>query len=140
LVKVAARLKKHTITTLEGSQKGNNKYLLYLHQIDQDLPTFETFSPSSGSEVATCIKNLFELGCSKAVVKAQIGASGYGMVIPPTKGFNPESIPDYLFHEGACMVQGWLDDKVPEIERIGSPSIQMFFYDDTGFFFFWSVK
>ena len=140
LVKVAARLKKQTITTLEGSQKGNNKYLLYLHQIEQDLPTFETFTASSGGEVATCIKKLFELGYSKAVVKAQIGASGYGMVITATKGFNPESIPDYLFHEGVCMVQGWLDHRVPEIERIGSPSIQMFLNDDTVFLFDWTEQ
>jgi hypothetical protein len=140
LVKVADKLKKRTITTYEGSHKGNNKYLLYLHQLEQDLPTFETCIASSADELPMCIQSLRQLGYRKAVVKAPIGASGYGMIIISTSSFTPQSVPQYLFHEGPCMVQGWLDQKVSGIERIGSPSVQMFLNRDTVFLFDWTEQ
>jgi hypothetical protein len=140
LVKVAAKLKKRTITTFEGSHKGNNKYLLYLHQVEQDLPTFETFIASNLDELPLCVQRLRQLGYRKAVVKAAIGASGYGMVIISTRKFTLENIPQYLFYEGPCMVQGWLDQKIPGVERIGSPSVQMFLNQDTVFLFDWTEQ
>lgn len=140
LVQIAGRLKKRTISTLEGSKQGNNKYLLYQHQVKKKLPAFDTLIASKPGEVASCLKSLRQLGYGKAVVKAQIGASGYGMIKLETKNFQAESVPDYLFFEGPCMVQGWLDPETPGVERIGSPSVQMFLNDDTVFLYDWTEQ
>jgi hypothetical protein len=36
-----------------------------------------------------------------------------------------------MFFEGPCLVQGWLDEQVPGVGFIGSPSMQMFLDDST---------
>src|SRR5436190_19885060 len=72
LVRVSESLGKRTISTLEGSKNGNNKYLLHLHQVERALPVFDTFMARSPAEVPTCLARLRELGYKKAVVKAQI--------------------------------------------------------------------
>jgi hypothetical protein len=140
LVQLAARLKKRTISTLEGSKRGNNKYLLYLHQVEHRLPVFDTFLAQDNAALPECLKRLRHLGYRRAVVKAQIGASGYGMVILETGGLEPGSVPDYLYFEGPCMVQGWLDQEAAGVDRIGSPSIQMFLSDDAVFLFDWTEQ
>ena len=38
------------------------------------------------------------------------------------------------------MVQGWLDQDTPGIERIGSPSVQMFVDDDTVYLYDWTEQ
>ncbi|MGH7826413.1 MAG: hypothetical protein ACREQ7_14715 [Candidatus Binatia bacterium] len=140
LVETAAKLKKQTISTLEGSKKGNNKYLLHLHQVEKNLPTFQTFIATNPEEIRPCLSKLRRLGYRKAVIKAQIGASGYGMIKLPTQEFQSESVPNYLFFEGPCMVQGWLDQETHGVERIGSPSIQMFLNENTVFLFDWTEQ
>ena len=140
LVQVATGLNKRTISTLEGSKNGNNKYFLYRHQVEQRLPVFETFLASNAGEVPSCLDRLRDLGYRKAVVKAQIGASGYGMIKLETKAPQLQGMPDYLFFEGPCMVQGWLDEETPEITQIGSPSIQMFLSDAAVFLFDWTEQ
>jgi hypothetical protein len=140
LVEVAAKLNKRTISTLAGSKNGNNKYLLYRHQVEQKLPSFDTLMASSAGELPACLDSLRDLGYAKAVVKAQIGASGYGMVKVETKEPRLESVPDYLFFEGPCMVQGWLDDETPGVERIGSPSVQMFLDDESVSLYDWTEQ
>jgi hypothetical protein len=140
LVKIADKIKKRTISTLAGSKNGNNKYLLYLHQLEKRLPTFETMLASSPGELPACLRGLRELGYAKAVVKAQVGASGYGMVKLETREPALDKVPDYLFFEGPCMVQGWLDQETPGVERIGSPSVQMFLSDDTVYLYDWTEQ
>jgi hypothetical protein len=140
LVGLATKLQKRTISTLEGSRRGNNKYLLHLHQLEKNLPTFDTFLAASRDELPSCLNNLRKLGYKNAVVKAQIGASGYGMLKLPTRGANPKIVPDYLFFEGRCMVQGWLDQKTPGVSRIGSPSVQISLNDETIFLFDWTEQ
>ena len=51
-----------------------------------------------------------------------------------------DSMPNYLFFEGPCMVQGWLDEERPGVRRIGSPSIQMFLDDHTVSLFDWTEQ
>ncbi|HYQ98184.1 MAG TPA: hypothetical protein VEO92_07430, partial [Candidatus Nitrosocosmicus sp.] len=80
LVEVATGLNKRTISTFEGSKNGNNKYLLYRHQLERGLPVFETLLAATPREVPAALARLRQLGYSTAVVKAQIGASGYGMI------------------------------------------------------------
>ena len=140
LVEVAAGLSKRTISTFEGSKNGNNKYLLYRHQLERGLPVFETLLAANPREVPAALDRLGRLGYSKAVVKAQIGASGYGMIKLHTQNPRLDSMPNYLFFEGPCMVQGWLDEETPGVRRIGSPSIQMFLDDETVSLFDWTEQ
>ena len=43
----------------------------------------------------------------------------------------PKDLPEAFFHEGSCMVQGWLEPGIHDVESIFSPSVQMFVGDDT---------
>ncbi len=131
LVKTAAALKKRTVSTLEGSRDGNNKYLLYQYQREQKLPVFDTLVASDRDQLPACLRELRRMGYAKAVVKAQIGASGYGMAKLATENDRAERVPDHLFFEGACMVQGWIDDEINGVKKVGSPSVQLFVSDDT---------
>ncbi|HEX9443879.1 MAG TPA: hypothetical protein VGA73_07150 [Candidatus Binatia bacterium] len=140
LVRVAAGLNKKTVSPLSGSKNGNNKYLLYLYQVERGLPVFDTLTAASPAEVPSRLARLSEMGYRRAVVKAQIGASGYGMIKLETGRFRPESVPEYLFFEGPCMVQGWLDEQTPGVERIGSPSVQMFLNDGGVYLFDWTEQ
>jgi hypothetical protein len=140
LVQLATRLGKRTISTMDGSKKGNNKYLLYRHQVEKGLPVFETLLAASVPDVGVCLDRLRDLGYRTAVIKAQIGASGYGMIKVATVKPRLERMPDYLFFEGPCMVQGWLDQATRGVEVIGSPSIQMFLDDQTVYLFDWTEQ
>ncbi len=131
LMSLAKALNKPTISSLEGSKRGNNKFLLHNALSEKGFPVFDTLPAASPDDVPTCIDTLRKRGYSKAVVKAQIGASGIGITSLPTASGNPVSIPDHFFFEGQCMVQGWLDDTVKNIRQMGSPSIQMFLDDNT---------
>ena len=129
LTAIAESTGKPTISSFEGSKKGNNKLLLHNHLLEKGLPVFDTFLASSPEEVISCFEKLCKVGYHEAVLKSQIGASGCGLV-KHYAACNPENgIPDYFFFEGPCLVQGWLDEKVKEVKHIGSPSVQMFLSD-----------
>ncbi len=140
LVKIAAALGKRTVTTLEGSKNGNNKYLLYRHQVEQKLPVFDTLLAADQDQLRVRLQELRRMGYANAVVKAQIGASGYGMLKLQTDEPQREAVPDYLFFEGPCMVQGWIDDEDGKVRKIGSPSVQMFLNENTLFLFDWTEQ
>jgi len=131
LINIAKALNKPTISSLEGSKRGNNKLLLHNNLFEMGFPVFDTIPASSPDDVPSCITALRKRGYKKAVVKAQIGASGIGMASLATNSSNTNSIPEHFFFEGPCMVQGWLDETVRNIRHMGSPSIQMFLDDST---------
>jgi hypothetical protein len=135
LSRIAALLDKRTVSSVRGSKRGNNKYLLHQHLAHQGLPTFDTFMASGRHELTPCLEKLEHLGYPKAVIKSQIGASGFGMEMVRTR--NPDLAPvgDYLFFEGPCMVQGWLNEEVPGVRHLGSPSVQFFVADEQVFLF-----
>ena len=135
LVQVAEELRKQTVSSFAGSKNGNNKYLLYCYKCDQKLPVFDTRLAANRKELSRCLGELGRMGYANAVVKAQIGASGCGMLKLPTDQFRLETVPDYLFFEGVCMVQGWIEDGSRGVRKIGSPSVQMFLNEDTLFLF-----
>ena len=81
LVRIAELLGKQTVSSLEGSKNGNNKYLLYCHQVEQQLPVFDTLLATNREQTCARFDELAASGYRKAVVKAQIGASGYGMIV-----------------------------------------------------------
>lgn len=123
LVKLAALTGKTLFTTTEASHAGNNKYLLHNFLSDRGLPVFDTCVAKDRDEVTSAIRDLAGLGYRSGVIKAQIGASGIGMVRLDFE--KPVPAPDYLFHEGPCLVQGWLTEG-EGIHFLGSPSVQMF--------------
>ena len=131
LMDIAEALNKPTISSMEGSKRGNNKLLLHNHLAEKGFPVFDTVSASSPDDVPACIDTFRKKGYKKAVVKAQIGASGIGIIVLPTASCNANTIPEHLFFEGPCLVQGWLDETVANIRHLGSPSIQMFLDDKT---------
>ncbi|HEX9880597.1 MAG TPA: hypothetical protein VGB25_10415 [Candidatus Binatia bacterium] len=135
LIELAGALGKKTVSTLGGSRNGNNKFLLYQFKLEHRLPTFETLIASHRDELPECLAALHRKGYTQAVVKAQIGASGFGMVKLDPKSWRPEEVPHFMFFEGPCMVQGWLDEHIAGVERLGSPSVQLFLNDDTVFLF-----
>lgn len=131
LIQVAKALNKLTISTLEGSRKGNNKYLLHHYLTEKGYPVFDTFPASTPGDVSSCVTMLRNKGYREVVVKAQIGASGIGMIKLSTVSYRTEDIPEHIFFEGPCMVQGWLDGTAENVRYLGSPSVQMFLDDES---------
>jgi len=116
-----------TISSQRASHCGNNKYLLHQHLVNNGLPVFDTWIAGGLSEVTACLSGLRDQGYESAAIKAQIGASGIGIIRVNTG--NPGDIPPFLFFEGPCLVQGWLDAAVPGVEKVRSPSVQLFLGD-----------
>ncbi|MFT5125113.1 MAG: hypothetical protein ACI9TH_004695 [Kiritimatiellia bacterium] len=130
LGELTRRLGKQGTTSSEGSYQGNNKLLLHQHLEQQGLPTFDTFLAHSASEAVHALAGLRDQGYAGAVVKSPIGASGIGLFKLAADPAAAGTIPDYLFHEDACMVQGWLGDDLPGVSDIRSPSVQLFVHED----------
>jgi hypothetical protein len=133
LERIAALVGKRTLSSHRGSRGGNNKLYLHRHLVKRGLPQPETEIAESPAAVAGCTGRLARLGYRSAVVRAQIGASGIGMVKLPRIGPGAElpEIPEHLFFEGPCLVQGWLEPGVLGVTGIRSPSVQLFIGDDT---------
>ena len=131
LMRIAKSLYKPTISSMEGSKRGNNKSLLHNTLSEKGFPVFDTIPAASPDNVPSCIATLRKKGYKKAVVKSQIGASGIGITSLSTVPSGSISIPEHFFFEGPCMVQGWLDETVENVRHMGSPSIQMFLDDST---------
>ena len=133
IVGIAQHTGCKTITTKEASRDGNNKLKLHQFLMDAGLPAFETVIAESPLDIKPCALELQRRGYRAAVVRAQIGASGIGMMrlhdLSDLEAL-PE-IPPYFFFEGACLVQGWLEPGIKGIEKIRSPSTQLFVNDTT---------
>jgi len=128
LPQIARQLGCLTSSSTQASQAGNNKVLLHQFLQQQGLPTVATELASNRSEIATCTERLRAKGFQRAVVRAAIGASGVGMLKLPDMG-NPDTrmeVPDYFFHQGSCLVQGWLEPTLMNVVSIRSPSTQLF--------------
>jgi len=132
LERIAALLGRRTLSSHRGSRGGNNKLYLHQHLVRCGLPQPATEVAGSAAEVVECAGRLARLGYRSAVVRAQIGASGIGMVKLPEIGPGvaiPE-IAEHLFFEGPCLVQGWLEAGVLGVTGIRSPSVQLFIGDE----------
>ncbi|MEX2213692.1 MAG: hypothetical protein WD768_06170 [Phycisphaeraceae bacterium] len=130
---IAHRLRKRTISTCEGSRRGNNKYLLHAFLESAGLPTADTLMAASPAQVPDAIRELSSRGYFDAVLKAQIGASGIGLLKLKdiAAGVAVEAIPEHLFFEGPCMVQGWLGPGVLGVKSVRSPSVQLFLDEES---------
>ncbi|MBF0274734.1 MAG: hypothetical protein HQK84_05835, partial [Nitrospinae bacterium] len=135
LIDIALATGKKTIASYLGSKNGNNKSLLYHHFKKLGLPTFDTISASNNHEVLKALEELRKQGYKKAVIKSQIGASGFGLVKHLLENSLQKDFPPYFFYDGPCLVQGWIDESIDGVEIIGSPSVQMFLSDKEVFLF-----
>ena len=126
LEELAQRAGKRTLSSHAGSHNGNNKLLLHQFLAREGLPTFDTEVAESPGHAVACCRRLKARGYSQVVLKAPIGGSGIGMVCLPAADIAAEQIPGYLFHEGSCLVQGWLEHGSNGVQLLGSPSVQLF--------------
>ncbi len=125
---IATHLNCQTISSTAASQDGNNKYLLHQYQVEKGLPAFDTVLAASAADLADCARELAGRGYASVVLRSQIGASGIGMM-RLRELENPESfpeVPDHFFYEGPCLVQGWLEKGILGIQKVRSPSTQLF--------------
>jgi len=131
LMAAAQRLGKRTLISPEISRRGNNKLQVHKFLEDQGFAVFDTETADSPDHVAAAAASLRAKGYQRVVVKAQIGASGIGMLVLDACSPEMEQVQSHLFFEGPCLVQGWLDDNVVGVRRVGSPSMQLFLDDTT---------
>ncbi|MCH7228728.1 hypothetical protein [Haloferula sp. A504] len=130
IARIAESLGKDTLSTPDGSHRGNNKLLLHQYLEQLGLPTFPTRLAENEREIAEALRALGGDGHRHAVIKSQIGASGIGLMKTPV-GTTPRNLPKAFLHEGPCMVQGWLEPGIHGIESILSPSVQMCIGEET---------
>jgi hypothetical protein len=131
---LAEAVGKRTLSTPDGSHRGNNKLLLHQHLEAIGLPVFPTRLASDSSEISAALESFRAAGFASAAVKSQIGATGIGLVKVPTNSPPPE-ISEAFFHEGPCMVQAWLQPGEHGIESVFSPSVQIFLTEDEAFLY-----
>lgn len=136
LIRLAGHLGKKTIGTREGSRKGNDKMLLQRFLESQGLSVFESHEAGDVEEINAAMRRLAVHGYHEAVIKAPIGASGVGMIkFPAQKVCVASDFPEYIFFEGKVLVQGWLDEHIPGVQVVGSPSVQLFVGLDEAFLY-----
>lgn len=137
LAAIAGHLGLSTLSSPEGSRRGNNKLLLHQALKEAGLPVFETRLATSATEVENGLAALAGRGFRIAAVKAPLGASGIGLVRLPVKPDRrvADAVPELMFCEGPCLVQGWLEPGVDGVTSVSSPSVQMFISHRTVYLF-----
>lgn len=132
LTSIAEQAGKRIFSSIAGSRDGNNKRTLFKHIAHCGLPVPATEIAASSSEIPPCLATLARSGYRAAVIKAALGASGIGLVkVPEIDATRTSSvdIPEHFFHDGPCLVQGWLEVGRDGITNIHSPSAQLFLGD-----------
>lgn len=127
LQRIADHCGMRCFSTPEGSHVANNKLAFHRELERIGLPTFATEIAKDPSDLGRCFASLAAQGYRFAAVKSQIGASGIGVIRCDTRA--PIAIPPLMFHEGACLVQGWIEPGIKAVRHIHSPSVQIFVGD-----------
>lgn len=128
LERIAAETGKRTHSPARGSYLANNK-LAFHREIERlRLPVFATEIASGQDDLGRCYRELNRQGYRFAAVKSQVGASGIGIIKVDTR--NPDAIPDLIFHDGPCLVQGWIEPGIRAVRHIHSPSVQILVGED----------
>lgn len=128
LQRIADHCGMRCFSTPEGSRLSNNKLDFHRELVRLGLPTFATEIAERPDDLARCYTSLASQGYRFAAVKSQIGASGIGVIKCDTRA--PETIPHLIFHDGPCLVQGWIEPGIKAVRHIHSPSVQIFVGDD----------
>ena len=133
LKRIAGQTRKKTLSPPEGSHLANNKLAFHNEVVRLGLPTFSTEIAENQADLPRCYRKLNRQGYRFAAVKSQIGASGIGVIKVDTR--RPQEVPDLIFHEGACLVQGWIEPGIKAVRHIHSPSVQILVNDDEIFLY-----
>ncbi|MCB1098127.1 MAG: hypothetical protein KDN22_21325 [Verrucomicrobiae bacterium] len=131
--RLAGSAGKRQVSTQAGSRNGNNKWRLHEHLVSQGLPTPATVLAHSVAEVKPALAEIARRGFAAGVVKAPVGASGIGLIKVPSLADCDrlaDSVPNHFFHDGPCLVQGWLGPGQFGITMLRSPSVQIFVTDE----------
>jgi hypothetical protein len=121
-------MNKSPINNEDECRNANNKLHLYYYLLERGLPVFDAEVATSPGDVLRCLNVLREKGYERAVAKSQIGASGIGMIHLNTYEFEL-GLPEFMFYEGPCLIQGWICPGFQGIESVDSPSVQLFISD-----------
>ena len=97
VVRIARSLGKSTLSSVQGSRRGNNKLLLHQFLLSRGLPTLDTEIAADAADVPRCMNAMRRRGYRAAVIKAQVGASGIGMM----RALNIR-LPTYSSSAGSC--------------------------------------
>lgn len=114
----------------QGGLSGNNKFLLHEQMERSGQKVFSTCLAENPGEISGCLEELTARGYRNAVIKSPIGASGIGLRKVATAAPVPE-VPEYFFHQGPCLVQGWIEAGSNGVEGLASPSVQLFLNQDS---------
>lgn len=125
IASMAGEFGKRHLCGKQGSRLGNNKRLLHEHMQAAGQRVFDTGMADDPAAIPDCLRALAACGYRKAVIKSAIGASGIGLSKVSTAASAP-AVPGYFFNEGPCMVQGWVEAGHGGVERVASPSVQLF--------------
>jgi len=109
--------------TVAGSRHGNDKRRLHHHLEGCGERVFPSVEIGSAAELPAAAAELARRGFRRAAVKTPVGASGIGLWRFECGA--PPALPDCYFQDGPCLVQGWIDESMPGVERIASPSVQL---------------
>jgi len=120
---IAAQTGKQTHSPSHGSYLANNKLAFHREVERLGLPVFATEVAEGPDDLPRCYQQLSRQGYRYAAVKSQIGASGIGVIKVDTK--DPDPIPSLIFHDGPCLVQGWVEPGIKAVRHIHSPSVQV---------------
>ncbi len=134
LTGLADALGKRTCSTMEGSRRGNNKWLLHDYLESEGLPVPLTAIAEDSSEVRGCLAAMERAGFHGGVVKAPMGASGIGLMKVDSLAdcdAVANAVPQHFFREGPCLVQGWLSPGQFGVTAVRSPSAQLFLSDES---------
>ena len=136
---LASLCNKRNFSSVAGSRRGNNKYLLHQYLLEAGLPIPPTEIAEDPGQIVPGLARLQQAGFDSAVIKAPIGASGIGMEwVEFSNGQGGEaashmpqsmSVPEHFFLEGPCLLQGWIKAGQQGVKGMYSPSVQLFLND-----------
>ena len=129
LENLASRIGKRNINSERGCRLANDKIGLNRFLLRSGLPVFDGGEAASALELNAVLDRLAGLGYRKAVVRAAIGASGFGMQLIDLEA--ERALSPSLAGEENLLVQGWIEEGRLGCSQLASPSVQ-FFCDETG--------
>lgn len=124
LEQLAADCGKTLVNSHQACRDANDKVLLFRFLTDTGMPIFDGGETDLTGGTAQRFAALKKMGYQRAVVRAPIGASGFGMSIVDLAG--DRTIPTDLCAGGTVLIQGWIEERRMGVTDLSSPSVQFF--------------
>lgn len=123
---VGRDLGKVLLNTHRACREANDKILLNRFLREAGLPVFDGGEAELGAELEERFDRLHEMGYARSIVRASLGASGFGMFVADLAAARSEPFPSHLFREGRVLVHGWVEEGRMGASAVFSPSVQFF--------------